>query len=220
MHFLAHYYTELPSNNPLFVAALAIPDLTPRFTKIYNSLIVKHAPPTSSDLKQIHNGIVQHFTGDKRFHHSPLFLQHVSLAIQCFVNAGLSRERLRLSVIAHIAVEMMIDRQIILENQGICEEYYALLEKADEQVLNNYFALFSLQDEKRFFLRSFQFFKQRRFLFLFTNLENIVFGLNRVYGSVAKTEFTEPEKRKFLTALHNIDNQLRYSWQEILNDKL
>ena len=50
MHFLAHYYTELPANNPLFVAALAIPDLTPHFTKIYNSLIVKHGVPEEENL--------------------------------------------------------------------------------------------------------------------------------------------------------------------------
>lgn len=84
MHFLAHYYTELPANNPLFVAALAIPDLTPRFTKIYNSLIVKHPLPEDENLKQIQNGVVQHFGADKRFHNSSLFLEHVSRAIQSF----------------------------------------------------------------------------------------------------------------------------------------
>lgn len=216
MHFLAHYYTELPANNPLFVAALSIPDLTPKFTKTYNSFIVKHAPPTSPDLKQIHEGIVQHFGADKRFHHSPLFLKAVSNALQAFLDAGLSRENLRLSVIAHIAVEMLIDRQIMMANQGICEEFYGLLEQADEVVLNNYFDLFSLEAEKKKFLISFQFFKQKRFLFLFSELKNIVTGLDRVYGSVVKTAFTETEKSGFLAALHNIDIDLRYSWQEIL----
>ncbi len=220
MHFLAHYYTELPANNPLFVVALTIPDLTPRFTKIYNSLIVKHAPPEDENLKQIHTGIVQHFGADKRFHSSPLFLKHVSQAIQRFLQAGLTRERLRLSVIAHLATEMIIDRQIILENAGICEEYYALIEKADETFLNNYFQLFVPETEKKLFFRSFRFYKEKQFLFLFNELENIIFGLDKIYSSVAKTEFTETEKRKFLTALHNIDNDMRYSWQEILNDKL
>lgn len=216
MHFLAHYYTELPANNPLFVAALAIPDLTPRFTKIYNSLIVKHPLPEDENLKQIQNGVVQHFGADKRFHNSSLFLEHVSRAIQSFLEAGLSREQLRLSIIAHIAVEMLIDRQIILENENICTEYYALLEKADETVLTSYFDFFLLENEKRKFFHSFQFYKEKRFLFLFNKLENIVFGLDKVYGSVAKTEFTETEKRKFLTALHNINFNMRYSWQEIL----
>src|SRR6185295_8424082 len=113
-------------------------------------------------------------------------------------------------------VEMLIDRQIVLENKKICNQYYQLIDAADENVLNSYFEMLLLDDEKKNFLRSFRFYKQKRFLFLFNELENIVFGLNRVYGSVAKTEFTETEKQKFLTALHNIDNTLRYSWQEIL----
>lgn len=216
MHFLAHYYTELPANNPLFVAALAIPDLTQRFTKTYNSLIVKHAAPQNENLQQIHNGIVQHFSGDKRFHHSPLFIEQVSKAILNFTEAGLNRERLRLSVIAHIAVEMLIDRQIVLQREEICTQYYTLLGKADETILTSYFDLFLLTSEKQNFLRSFQLYKERRFLFLFNELGNIVLGLNKVYGSVTKTEFTETEKQKFLAALHNIDNDIRYSWQEIL----
>ncbi len=216
MHFLAHYYTELPADNPLFVAGLTIPDLTPRFTKIYNSLIVKHSPPTSPDLKQIQNSIVQHFKGDKRFHPSSLFLEQIKLTIEAFLKEGLNRERLRLSVIAHLAVEMLIDRQIVMQKKGICEEYYRTINRADETVLTNYFDLFALEEQKRNFLRTFQFFKQKQFLFLFTELENIVFGLNRVYGMVAGTEFTENEKQRLLTALHNIDGDLRYSWQSIL----
>jgi len=217
MHFLAHYYTELPANNPLFVAGLTMPDLTPRFTRVYNTFIVKQTAPENEGLKQIYRGIVQHFGADKRFHTSPLFAEHVSLATKAFLKVGLSRERLRLSVIAHLAVEMLIDRQIVLEKSEVCTAYYSLLEKADESILSSYFDLFVLENEKQNFFRSFHFYKQRRFLFLFNKIENIVFGLNRVYGLVAKTEFTETEKQNFLKALHNIDGILRYSWQQILN---
>lgn len=217
MHFLAHYFTELPNKDPLFVAGLAIPDLAPRFTRAYNSNIVKHTPPTSHALKHIHLGIVQHFGADKRFHHAPPFLKEATLATQSFVDAGLSRERLRLSVIAHIAVEMLIDRQIMLENEGVCDDYYALVDQANEEFIGQYFDLFSLRVEKQIFLRNFQFYKQKRFLLLFTELESIVEGLNKIYGSVTRVEFTADEKRKFLAGLHNIDSRLRYSWQEILN---
>lgn len=51
---------------------------------------------------------------------------------------------------------------------------------------------------------------------MFDDLESIVFGLNRVYGMVTKTEFSVKEKRQFVAALHNMDIVLRYSWQQIL----
>ena len=219
MHFLSHYYTELPNENPLLVAALSIPDLTRGFTRVYNSNLKKQLPPEQEGLKKIHEGIVQHYAGDFWFHKSPLFKEHISLAMEQFLKQKLSREKLRLSVIAHLAVELMLDRQIVLANEELCNRYYMLIEHADEKLIRQYFALHSLPIAGEDFLSKFHFWKQRRVLFLFKELENIVVGLDRVYGSVTKTAFTEEEKRKFLSALHNIDSVMRYSWQEILKDK-
>ena len=143
-------------------------------------------------------------------------MQHTVNALQFFLNEGLDRNRLRLSVIAHIAVEMMIDRHIVLENESICTAYYAALKNVEDEVIHNYFDHFSLLAEKRIFLTKFQFFRQREFLYLFKDLENVVFALNRVYGATAKTEFTGEEKSRFLTALNNIETDIRYSWKEML----
>lgn len=220
MHFLSHFYTELPNENPLFVAALSIPDFANGFTRVYNSKLKYADIPEDENLQQIHSGIVQHYAGDKWFHASTLFEEQVSAALQFFLNENLNREKLRLSMIAHLAVEMMIDRQIILQHKDVCEKYYELLNAVKENFIHQYFALHSLEVAGQNFFSKFQFFKQKQFLFLFSELENIVTGLNRIYASVTKTEFTEEEKRKFVLALHNIDSALRYSWQEILNTKL
>ena len=216
MHFLSHYYTELPENEPLFVAGLTIPDLTSNFTRVYNSVILKTPEPTDIGLKHIHRGIIRHFAGDKWFHNSALFLEHLSVFSRSLMSAGLNRERLRLSLIAHLALEMMIDRQIVLQKPEVCRGFYEKIDAADEGILTDYFNRLSLENEKRSFISRFQFFKQRRFIFLFEDLENIVFGINRIYTSVTSTELTEEEKRKFLSALNNIDNTMRYSWQEFL----
>lgn len=218
MHFLAHYYTELPANNPLFVAGLSIPDLTPHFIRAYHRYIARQTKQLHPAHRQIHNGIMQHLEGDKKFHSSVLFKEHVSLTKASFLKAGLSTRHLRLSVLAHIAVEMLIDRHILLSHPDISADYYDLLEKADESIISSYFDLFLLENEKQIFLSRFRFYKQRKFLLLFGELENIITGLDKVYGSVTKTEFTPQEKLKFLTALNNIDGILRYSWQKILNE--
>lgn len=219
MHFLAHYYTELPANNPLFVAGLSIPDLTPHFIRAYHRHMGRQSKQLNTDQWQLHQGVLRHLEGDKRFHSSALFTEHVRLTKASFLETGLTTQRLRLSVLAHLAVEMLIDRHIFLSYPNICATYYALLEKAEESVISSYFDLFLLENEKQIFLSSFRFYKQRKFLLLFGELENIVVGLDKVYGSVTKTEFTPQEKVKFLNALNNIDGILRYNWQKILNDK-
>ena len=216
MHFLSHYYVELPQNTPLFVAGLGIPDLVTGFSRTYNSVIKNSVLTIDEELEQIQKGILSHYAADKRFHNSQLFMQQVTLVTQSLVNEGLDRKKLRLSVLAHIAIEMMIDRQILLQHEKVCIDFYNSIERADEKVLNTYLSLFLTEKEVTIFLSKFQFFKQRRFLFLFKELEHIVFGLNRVYSNVTQTEMTNEDKAGFLSVLNNIDGQMRYSWKEIL----
>lgn len=219
MHFLSHYYTEPEKNSPLFAAGLIIPDLTPGFSKIYNSVVSKMEEPLPPPLQDVHRGILRHYAGDKWFHASEAFHRSENRAMHFFIEAGLDRSRLRLSVIAHLAVEMLIDRQLVLEQPEICFEFYALVEKADEKQIENYFNTLQQPLAKQHFFHTFNFFKQKRFLLLFTELENVLFGLNKVYSLATKTVFTEEENQKFKLALHNIDLEMRYSWQEILNHK-
>lgn len=216
MHFLSHYYTELPENEPLFVVGLCIPDLTNGFAKAYNRKLKNAALPADVPLQNVHRGIMQHFEGDRRFHSSAAFIQEVKDTTHTFVETGLDRNRIRLSVVAHLAVELMIDRQIVRQHPNVCNEYYRIVDSADQTALFSYFNSFGLESEKMVFLERFAFFRQRRFLYLFDELDNIVFGLNRIYSSVTGTGFTESEKERFLTALRNIDGRIRYSWQKIL----
>lgn len=217
MHYLSHYYTEIGNNNPLFVVALTIPDLAPGFSKVYNQ-VLKNAPePAEPQLKAIHRGIMAHYAADKRFHNSALFMQQVSRTIQSMVDAGLDRSKLRLSVIAHIAVEMLLDRQIVIQQPHVCNHFYQHIDNATDHDLIAFFNLHSLEVQKREFLSKFQFFKEMRFLYKFNELENIVYALNKVYGMVMHTEFTNDEKNQFLQGISNIDDEIRYNWQEILN---
>lgn len=216
MHFLSHFYVEQTEQNPLVLAGLIMPDLTPGFSKLYNSILTKKAAPENKALLALHSGILKHYQADKWFHQSTLFTTPVSRAIGHFMEAGLNRERFRLSVLAHVAVEMIIDRHILLDEQELCQLFYRQIVQADEGIMADYFQYYKLDVAKQKFFYNFQFFKEKKFLYQFNDLSHLVFGLNRIYGSVTHTEFTKPEKAMLLSALHNIDTELRYSWQEIL----
>ena len=217
MHYLSHYYTEIGNNNPLFSVGLIVPDLAPGFSKTYNQVLKKAPEPAHLQLKQLHKGILAHYEGDRRFHNSPLFMQQISRTIQSMVQAGLDRQKLRLSVIAHIAVEMLIDRQIVIQHPDVCNDFYHTIGNATNHDLIAFFDLHSLEVQKREFLSKFQFFKDMRYLYQFSELERVVYALDKVYGMVARTEFTKIEKSQFLQGLGNIDGEIRYNWQEILN---
>jgi hypothetical protein len=215
MHYLSHYYVELPNDNPLFVAALAIPDLCSGFSRLYNS-IIKKCVLELNELEPIQEGIEAHYTGDKRFHSSILFADYQRLLINEFMSQGLNRERLRLSVLAHIGIELLIDRQIVIQQPEICANYYSLIHKADLVMLSRYFDILLPESAKTNFFARFNFFKQRQFISLFGELHYLVYGLNRTYQMVTGIEFTEDEKKQMQRALSNIDAQMRYSWKEVL----
>lgn len=216
MHFLSHFFVEQVEQGPYFTLGLIMPDLTTSFSKYYNSTISKNTAPEQEELRLIHQGILQHYTGDKWFHQSAAFNDAVTQSIHHFTRAGLNRNRLRLSVIAHLTMEMMIDRQIVLYHTELCDTFYQEVNHIEEDVIDAFFAYYKLNIVKNNFLPKFQFFRRRKYLYLFTELENLIVGLNRIYGSATKIEFTNAEKTMLLAALHNIDNELRYSWQEIL----
>jgi hypothetical protein len=217
LNFLSHFYFERPNTHPYFVTGLAIPDLTSHFAKQYNLRIKDAVIPQKPELAEIHKGILAHYAADKQFHNAERFLQQVHKLTQEFMQQGLDRGRLRLSVMAHVAVELMLDRQIYFHLPDICNRYYSVVELADEEVLGSYFDRMGLAVEKQDFISKFQFYKEKRFLERFNELENIVFGLGRIYSLVTKTSFTPTENKQLLAALSNIDEDMRYRWQDFLN---
>ncbi|MBK7149381.1 MAG: hypothetical protein IPH78_11315 [Bacteroidetes bacterium] len=216
MNFLSHFYFELPNTNPYFVAGLAVPDLTIHFSKRYNQIIKGADIPAANDLAEIHRGILAHYAADKKFHNSPLFLNQVSVLIQECLKQGLDRRRWRLSVLSHLAVEMMLDRQIYHHQKEICSQYYSVLQLADMERIEYYFDHMGIALEKQDFIPKFQLYIEKRFLERFDDLESIVWGLGKIYSFVTKTLFTDLENKQLLAALSNIDEEMRYRWQDFL----
>lgn len=212
MHFLSHYYAELPNNNPFFVTGLIIPDLADNFTIHYNRNILKNAVPINEHLNQIHEGILQHYIADKQFHSSEMFNEMVQKAIACFISNSINRSIHRVSFIAHIAIEMMIDRQILLHKSQYCQQFYATISEADTSIISEYFKQAGVSIAMQSFLPKFQFFRDKQYLYLFSDLNNIVLGINKIYSLVTKVEFTQSEKANLTSALYNIDDELRYTW--------
>ncbi len=133
------------------------------------------------------------------------------------MSVGLSRAKWRLSLLAHVGVELMIDRQIVNAEPKLSEVYYQKLNDVDPEVLKKYFEYHNVNVEQQDFLAKFHFFKMRKYLTLFNDINNIVTGLDKMYGQVLNKTFGKQEKEQIGLALHNMDDDIRYRWQELLN---
>jgi hypothetical protein len=217
MHFLSHYYADRQTATPNFTAAVILPDVMGGFTRIYNSVLLKQTPPLGNGVEQVQKGVMRHFEGDKLFHGSKVFEETCHWATLEFVKAGADRSKYRLSVCGHLITEMLLDRHIILNETGIVDEFYEMLNQADNEAFIAWFGHYGLEAEKQKFLAKFQGFRERKFLYYFNDTGKIMYGLTRVYQMATGKEIEEADQPQFLRAVNNIDDRLRYMWADLIN---
>ena len=216
MHFLSHYYLDRNKNNPLFVAGALLPDIAPHFTKTYNSRIRNKEWDLDEPIVSVHNGILRHYELDAVFHNSVVFKESCTHASTCMANEGLNREKYRFWFLGHIVTEVMLDRQLILDNPGLVEEYYEVLNSVDIGILEAYVNNIASVGERSKILSNFIKFLDAKFLRHLENIDGAAEGIVRTVLRATGVIFNEDDKMKLIAALHNIEAHIRYRTEKLL----
>jgi hypothetical protein len=217
MHFLSHYYLDKSQNNPLFTLGALIPDIVPGFTKVYNTKIRNKTWTLDEPAASVHRGILRHYELDAAFHSSGVFRECCSLASLHMVEAGLDREKYRFWFLGHIVVEVLLDRQLILLNPRLVDEYYNVLSYVDINKFDAYFYFNDNKEEKSKILTNFTRFLNVRFLQYLEKIEGAVESIVRTEFRATGVTFTDVDKKRLSEALHNIESDIRYSSKKLLS---
>jgi len=216
MHFLSHYYVDRSRHNPSFVFGALLPDIAPHFTKTYNGKIRNSAWGLEEPGTSLHRGVLRHFELDAAFHNSVAFKAACSFASERLEEAGLDRQLYRFWFLGHIAVEVLLDRQLILANPSLVDEYYDVLSSVDIDKFDAYFKLISTEDEKRKILSTFMRFMDVRFLQYMKTMDGAVEGLSKTIQRAIHVDITNSDREKLTIALHNIEKEMRYRSKKLL----
>lgn len=216
MHFLSHYYMDRGRNNPLFVLGALIPDIAPGFTKTYNSKIRNKAWDLDEPAASIHRGILRHYELDAAFHSSTVFRDCCVGAGISMAEAGLDREKYRFWFLGHIVTEVLLDRQLILLNPGLVDEYYNVLSSVDIDKFDAYFYFNNSVEEKSKIFSNFIKFLDVKFLKHLENIDGVAEGIIRTIYRATGVAFTDEDRERLIAALHNIENDIRYSSKKLL----
>jgi len=210
MHFLAHLHAQREVSSPEFAFGLMLPDLVPGFTKVYNRILSK-----AQNDSELHKGIQNHFKDDKLFHANASFegLNH-QLTHQ-LVESGLNRAELRLSVIAHLLVEMLFDRWLVEQHPDLPNRFYKNLEQLNVQSVHLYFDSMSLTHEKNLCLERRQWFLEHQFLYQLHNSEQMTMGVSRIYERSTGRLITKNEQFRIIDTINSFYAQPT-DWQAIL----
>jgi hypothetical protein len=216
MHFLSHYYVDRGRNDPLFALGALIPDITPHFTRTYNSKIRNKKWELDGPAAAVHRGILRHYELDAAFHSSTVFRDCCSRAGISMAEAGLDREKYRFWFLGHIVTEVLLDRQLILLNPGLVDEYYNVLSSVDTNKFDAYLYFNDSNEEKSKILSNFIMFLDIKFLRHLEKIEGAAEGITRTVYRATGVAFTDEDRERLIAALHNIENDIRYSSKKLL----
>ena len=217
MHFLSHYYVDRSKNDPFFVLGALLPDIIPHFTKTYNSKIRYKEWDIGEPLASIHRGVLRHFELDAVFHSSLVFKESCHLATQRMSAEGLDREKYRFWFLSHITIELMLDRILIMNEPNLANQYYKVLNYVDINKLSAYLNFIATDEEKSKILTNFIRFLDVRFLQYFDTVDGVAEGIVRTALRATGVVFTPDDRDRLVAALHNIENDMRYRSEKLLD---
>ena len=198
MNYLTHYLIDQKEGKPNYNFGLALPDLI-NISKRGWRPVNHNFPVADKNINDIWEGFQQHYAADAKFHNSEIFdanTRRIRLELE---KAGLNQPGIKLFFVAHVMLEMMIDRHIILTRATIAQQFYADLEMVSNEDIHGFFHASGHPVPDRFF-EFFNRFKESKYLYRYADDEGIFFALNRLLKRTGQPEF-EPEREKPLNEL-------------------
>lgn len=224
MNFLSHYFLDRNTNdNCYFFAGLCVPDLLSLYARIFRIPFQKIVfdKEEKSDYNNFLKGLKRHEQVDGLFHNSEFFRRQMRNVSQSLRAQKFHSKNLRGFFLAHIIVELMLDKILIQHYDGLLIEYYEMLGRVDlnlfYQFLNQVNQMWMGTDEKNILTLKDAMgrFRERKFLAGFVNRGNIIFALNRMRMSVELDEFSNEDKILLDKILLDYEQTLAFDYQEI-----
>lgn len=222
MNFLSHYYLDRHHPSAYFKLGLVLPDLVRGYNRTMRKAVAAHHP-TLPQHQALKHGLQKHRDADRVFHALPQFA-----ALQLSLKQELEKRQLieklpRSYFLAHVAIEMLIDKNLLKLYPQIHVEFYADLTTVSQPIVENYFAEIGCKPMASVFFDNFNLFTERRFLKDYPSDEKfteiLLMAWYRATGNKAGKEVRE-SLQEALLAVENKHAALLVSTLEIVNQQL
>jgi len=186
MNLLSHYYLDAEKGRPYYNTGLVMPDLMGSFKKGWK-------PPKSvffnnNYQKELYSGMLQHQETDRQFHASLFFTHAIPDIRKIFEKNGLKLPGVRLFFVAHIMLELMLDRLILLDSMAYADNFYSDINKVDVEQITEFFQVDTMNGEYNF-SGFFQKFRDAKYIYNYVGDENFIYALNRIMKRAAQPVF-------------------------------
>lgn len=187
MNFLSHFYLDRKVEDAPFIVGVCTPDLVSLYSR---EIRIKHLPilpAHSPNYISFIQGIERHFKADKVFHSSDFFLQESHIVgdflKQHFKDKGLKRS----FFVAHVLVELMIDKVLIAQDKQLIPDFYAHFHQIGHLNIADMTQI-AVAKEIDAYPAFIQKFLQNEYLYHYSDQDYIIYVLQRIVRRVGIEE--------------------------------
>lgn len=215
MNFLAHYFVDRITGKPYHNFGLILPDLMSMYKRKWKITEKVLQYSLHQHEVQIVAGVIKHNKLDSFFHQSDFFNKYTSEIKKILLGNGIEYPENRIFFLAHLLLELMIDRVIIRREKMILKEFYNELDEIDHNELEKFFIKINLPPTKGFY-GYFIKFRKRKYLYKYANNFRLLYITNRILKRVGLPELVD-QKRRMKRSFSQIDALLDNSYYEIIS---
>jgi hypothetical protein len=201
--------------NPYFTFGALLPDIAKGFSKTYNQLH-KFPLPTKPSHLSIQNGIYRHVKTDAVFHNLESF-HNACDELEIILKSNPELQLPKTFFIAHILVELLIDKQIAINEIEVVKKFYIEMNEIDNTELISYCESIHFFDFKSKILPRFDMFIQNEYALKLLHNENVLVALEKICFDKLEIKTSEQEKEVLIKLISEADNVMKKTYQLILD---
>jgi len=167
----------------------------PDFLKTFTEQRFKPSSNSSAN-SSLMEGAKQHLVRDAHFHNHAFFHENCKTISQ-IINNSAAKNIPKTFFLAHIILEIALDRVLMDQNIGRLDNFYKELENIDRTVLNKHFQENQLNNYE-LFIQKLDNFTLSRWMYKYLDDENFSYSLNRVYFRIGYNQQWNKEQNEAL----------------------
>jgi len=216
MNYLSHYYILREYGEPSFTLGKVIPDLLRIFGPAHKIRKARNIETPQRASEWIMKGAYVHLESDRLFHQSAYFeneTQHLKEEIK----AGSSIRKYRYFY-AHIFLEMLIDRLLLLEYPELGRHFYENLERMETSDVQAFFELQAIAVDVDAFMQILHRFRKSRYLFEYLDDSGFLYAFTRILNQSGLPPLNRENRDFMITLIHKSEERLKAGFLRMLQE--
>jgi acyl carrier protein phosphodiesterase len=213
MNYLSHYYLDRIENSCHHNLGLVLPDFMAGVNRRWKPTLHPQAKLQQDCEKQMWLGIEKHVSADKVFHSSEFFKENTTFIRQQLELHKEHFDGIRLFFLAHIMLELMLDRLILKKSVEVGHNFYNQLAEVPRPELVSSLQKAVQPDFGRFF-EFFDRFLESRWIFEYVQDDKLTYALNRIMGRGGQAELLATSHQPLVEVIAVVEDKLQKEYQD------